>query len=160
MIFLAAFGVRLFMLQDARLEVGRVQTAVTNNYKHMARLLSEGGVRGFFSPDSPLADPDTLGHPPGYPLVIALARGAGGETDTALQFAQIAADSLAAVFVFLIAAELLSLCAGATAGLLVALAPQFAWNSVLLLPDTLAVLPVLAAVYLVARGLGRPGLAA
>jgi len=141
------------MMQDARLEAGRVQIAVTENYKRMARLLSEGGAAGFFSPDSPAADPDTLGHPPGYPFVIALVRGAGGETDAALRLAQAAADALAAVLVFLVAAELLSACAGLVAGLLVALAPQFAWNSVLLLPDTLAVLPVVAAVYLVARGL-------
>ena len=148
------------MFQDARSEVGRVQTSVTNNYKHMARLLAEGGAAGFFSRASPLADPDTLGHPPGYPLFIALVRAAGGDTDAALQFAQFAADSLAAVLVFLLAAELLSLCAATVAGLLVALAPQFAWNSVLLLPDTLAVLPVLVAVYLVARALRRPRLAA
>ncbi|HEV3471134.1 MAG TPA: glycosyltransferase family 39 protein [Pyrinomonadaceae bacterium] len=160
MIFLTAFGVRLLMIQDARLEAGRVQTAVTNNYRHMARLLAEGGVEGFFSPASPAADPDTLGHPPGYPFVIALVRGAGGGTDEAVQLVQAVADSLAAVVLFLIAAELLSLCAGAVAGLLAALAPQFAWNSVLLLPDTLAVLPILLAVYLVARGLRRPGLAA
>lgn len=160
LLFLAAFGVRLLMLGDAQLEAGKVQTAVTDNYKHMARLLAEGGVGGFFGGSPALADPDTLGHPPGYPVLIALVRGAGGRSDRALQLVQAGADSLAAVLVFLIAVELLPSGAAALAGLLVALAPQFAWNSVLLLPDTLAVLPVLAAVYLVARALKRPRLAA
>jgi 4-amino-4-deoxy-L-arabinose transferase-like glycosyltransferase len=152
--------VRLLTWQETRAEVGEVQTSVTDNYRHMARLLAEGGPGGFWSPASPLADPDTLGHPPGYPLFIALVRGAGGGTDAALQLAQAAADSLAAVFVLLIAARLLSLGVGLVDGLLVALAPQFAWNSVLLLPDTLAVLPVLAAVYLITIHLERPRLAA
>jgi 4-amino-4-deoxy-L-arabinose transferase-like glycosyltransferase len=157
LVFLVAFGARLLMREDGRAEVGKVQTSVTENYKHMARLLAEEGAGGFWSASSPLADPDTLGHPPGYPVLIALVRGAGGETDAALQLVQIAADSLAAVLVLLIAKELLSVwAAAAVAGLLVALAPQFAWNSVLLLPDTLAALPILAAVYLVALSLRRP----
>jgi len=151
LIFLTAFGVRLLVRQEARHEVGKVQTAVTNNYKHMARLLAEAGVGGFFSPASPTSDPDTLGHPPGYPVVLALAGGGAVPPDSTIQLVQIAADALAAVLVLLIAGELLSPGVGAVAGLLVALAPQFAWNSVLLLPDTLAVLPLLAAVYLVAR---------
>jgi 4-amino-4-deoxy-L-arabinose transferase-like glycosyltransferase len=156
LIFLLAFGARLLMRQEAGAEVGKVQTAVTNNYRHMARLLADFGVRGFFSRTSPTADPDTLGHPPGYPVVIALAGGGAVASDSAIQLTQIAADSLAAVVVFLLAFELLSLGAAAAAGLLVALAPQFVWNSVLLLPDTLAVLPLLVAVYLVALALRRP----
>ena len=44
------------------------------------------------------------------------------------------------------------------AGLLAALSPQFAWNSVLLLPDSLSVLPLLLAVYCVTRGVKKPRL--
>jgi hypothetical protein len=138
------------MWQDTRLEVGKVQTAVTANYQNYARHLRAGGVSSFVSRDSPLADPDTLGHPPGYPALVALVFAACGERDAAIQFAQIACDSLAAAVLFLLVAELLTFGAGATAGALAALSPQFAWNSVLLLPDTLAVLPLLAAVYCVA----------
>jgi 4-amino-4-deoxy-L-arabinose transferase-like glycosyltransferase len=159
LVFLTAFGVRLLTRADAGAEVGKVQTAVTHNYRHLARLLAEGGVGGFFSRTSPMADPDTLGHPPGYSVLLALAGGGAVASDETMQLVQIAADSLAAVFVFLIACELLSVSVAAVAGLLVALAPQFAWNSVLLLPDTLAVLPVVAAVYLVARALRRPRVA-
>ncbi|HYE15839.1 MAG TPA: glycosyltransferase family 39 protein [Pyrinomonadaceae bacterium] len=151
LVFLVAFGVRLLMWQDARLEAGRVQTAVTENYRHMARLLAASGPAGFFSPASPAADPDTLGHPPGYPLVLALL----GQTDSRARLLQIAADSLAAVLTLLLASELLSRAAGLLAGLFAALSPQFAWNSVLLLPDTLAVLPLVAAAYCLALAARR-----
>ena len=59
---------------------------------------------------------------------------------------------------FLIAAELVSLTAGAIAGFLAAFSPQFAWNSVLLLPDAISVLPVLVAIYLIARAVKNPRL--
>src|SRR5215207_10451713 len=134
------------MWQDTRLEVGKVQTSVTANYRTYARRLREGGVSSFLSRDSPLADPDTLGHPPGYPVLLALVSSAFGEGDAAIQFVQITCDALAAVVLFLLVAELLSFGAGAAAGALAAFSPQFAWNSVLLLPDTLAALPLLAAV--------------
>jgi hypothetical protein len=159
LVFLVAFGVRFLMWQDARDEAAQVQWAVTANYKHMARLLAEGGLTGFYSPSSTLADPDTLGHPPGYPLLLALVYGLFGAGDEAVRLAQIFADALAAVVTLLIAAEFVPRAAALLAGLLAALSPQFAWNSVLLLPDTLAVLPVLLAVWCVARALKRPRLA-
>jgi hypothetical protein len=124
----------------------------------VAQLLREGGLRAFFSPSSPLADPNNLGHPPGYSIVLASAYSLISPTDTAAQFVQIACDAAAAVMIFLIAAELLSAGAAATAGLLAALAPQFAWNSVLLLPDSLSVLPTLLAIYLIARAAKKPRL--
>ena len=40
--------------------------------------------------------------------------------------------------------------AGVIAGLLAAFSPQLAWNSVLLLPDSISVFPILLAVYLLA----------
>jgi hypothetical protein len=156
LVFAAALGVRLLCWNDARVEAPSVQSAVAQNYKNLARLLRENGAASFFDPNSATSDPDLLGHPPGYPVLLALVHGLFGESDAAAQIFQVACDSLAAAFVFLIAAELLPFGAAAAAGALVALAPQFCWNSVLLLPDTLAVLPVLLAVYLVARaGKGR-----
>src|SRR5437588_1426344 len=156
LVFVAAFGVRLLCWRDARLEAAGVQTAVTQNYKHLARLLQENGAASFFDPASTTSDPDLLGHPPGYPFILALVYKIFGESDVAVQIVQIVCDSLAAALVLLIAAELLPFGVAATTGALVALAPQFCWNSVLLLPDTLAVLPVLLAVYAIARaGRGR-----
>lgn len=155
-LFLLAFGVRLLAWQDSRLEARRVQWAVADNYRHSARLLAEGGPASFFSRTSPLADPDTLGHPPGYPLLLATVARARGTNDIessqdAARMVQLAADAAAAVILFLLVAELLPFGAAVVAGLLAALAPQFTWNAVLHLPDTLAAFFVLLAVYLLAR---------
>jgi hypothetical protein len=66
------------------------------------------------------------------------------------------ADALAAVVVLLIANALLSrIRIAVLAGLLIALAPQFTYNSTLLLPDSLTVLPLLLAVYCLAQVLKR-----
>jgi len=81
-----------------------------------------------------------------------------GGSNTAVQFVQIICDALAAVMIFLIVAELLPFSAAVIAGLLAAFSPQFAWNSVLLLPDSLAVLPILIAIYLLARAVRNPRL--
>src|SRR5207302_7066177 len=81
-----------------------------------------------------------------------------GESDEALQFVQMICDALAAVVILLIVAELLPLSVAALAGILSALSPQFAWNSVLLLPDSLAVLPILLALYFLARAIRNPRL--
>ena len=157
LVFAAAFGVRLLCWRDVRFEAYKVQTSVVENYKHMARLLGENGVASFYDATSPTSEPDLLGHPPGYPFVLAAVYGVFGESDAAAQIFQAACDALAAAFVFLIAAELLTYGVGLTAGALAALAPQFCWNSLMLLPDTLAVLPLLAAVWLLVRaGEGRP----
>src|SRR5438132_685262 len=154
-IFLLAFGVRVLSWHDTRLEVGKVQTVVTADYQRVAELIHDGGIRSFFSSASPLADLNDLGHPPGYSFLIA-AIYAFKHTYTAIQFAQITADALSAVLIFLIVAELFRVSAGVIAGLLAAFSPQFAWNSVLLLPDSISVLPILLAIYLLARAIKRP----
>lgn len=151
LVFAAAFGVRLLCWADVRFEAFEVQTAVSRNYKHLARLLGENGAASFYDPASPTSEPDLLGHPPGYSFVLAAIYGVFGERDAAAQIFQMVCDALAAALVFLIAAELLSFGVGVVSGLLVALAPQFCWNSLTLLPDTLAVPPVLLAVYLLLR---------
>jgi dolichyl-phosphate-mannose-protein mannosyltransferase len=157
-IFLLAFGVRILSWHDTRLEVGKVQTVVTADYKRVAQLLREGGLRSFFSSSSPLAELNNLGHPPGYSILIASIHSLFGASDTAVQFAQIICDALGAVMIFLIVAELLSFSAGVIAGILAAFSPQFAWNSVLLLPDSISVLPILVAIYLIAHAAKKPRL--
>ncbi|HEX7720574.1 MAG TPA: glycosyltransferase family 39 protein [Pyrinomonadaceae bacterium] len=154
-IFLLAFGVRVLTWHDTRLEVGKVQSAVVADYQRVAEVLRAGGVSSFLSSSSPLADLNNLGHPPGYSFLIASVYSLK-HSGAAVQFAQITADSLSAVLIFLIVAELFPLTAGVVAGLLAAFSPQFAWNSVLLLPDSISVLPILLAIYLLARGLQKP----
>src|SRR5262245_37745274 len=141
-IFLFAFGVRALTWHDTRLEVGKVQTAVVADYQRVAQLLRAGGVSSFFSSSAPLADLNNLGHPPGYSLLMAIVYSIN-QSNTAVQFVQIGADALSAVLIFLLVTELFSLGAGVAAGLLAALSPQLAWNSVLLLPDSISVLPIL-----------------
>jgi len=143
---------------DTRLEVGKVQTTVSGDYKRVAQLLRQGGVASFLSSSSPLSDLNTLGHPPGYSILVAIVYSVCGDSDTAVQFVQIVCDALAAVMIFLIVGELLPLSAAIVAGMLAALSPQFAWNSVLLLPDSLFVLPILLAVYCLARAAKNPRL--
>lgn len=156
LIFLSAFGVRLLVWQNKRTEAPQVQTAVAENYKQLARLLQQNGLGSFFDPSSTTSNPDLLGHPPGYSILLALIYRLAGETDLAAQLFQMVCDSLAAVMIFLIAIELLPFTAGVIAGFMAALAPQFSWNSILLLPDTLAALPVLMAIYLITGARRRP----
>jgi len=158
LIFLVALGVRLLSWHDTRLEVGKVQTGVTADYKRVAELLREGGVASFLSSSSTLSDLNTLGHPPGYSILLALIHSMFGESDTAIQFVQMICDALAAVVILLMVAELLPLCVAALAGILSAFSPQFAWNSVLLLPDSLSVLPILLALYFLTRAIKNPRL--
>ena len=159
LISLTAFGVRLLSWHDTRLEVGKVQTVVTGDYQRVAQLLRQSGIAGFLSSSSPLSDLNTLGHPPGYSILLALIFSVFGESHAAVQFVQILCDACAAVIIFLIVAELLPKSAAIIAGMLAALSPQFAWNSVLLLPDSLAVLPILLAVFGLTRAAKNPRLA-
>jgi hypothetical protein len=151
-IFIIAFGVRFLSWQDNRRDVWKVETFVTAEYKESAQRLLSGNLRAF------LSNLDDMAHPPGYPLVLAGIFKVFGESDTAIEFVQILCDSLAAVFIFLIAGELMSGRIAAVAGILAALSPQFAYYSVLLLPDSLAVLPILVAVYFLIRAIKHPRL--
>jgi hypothetical protein len=156
-VFFVASGVRLLTWHETRGEVGRVQTVVTAGYRRDALALREGGAGALFSRASPLANPDSLGHPPGYPLLLAVIFKLCGASDTAIQLFQIFCDALACVVLGLIVAEMLDASTALVAGLLAAVSPQLAWNCALLLPDSLAVLPILCAVYLVARALKHEG---
>src|SRR5437764_10638142 len=150
-LFSLAVTVRVLVWHDTRLEVGKVQSSVAGDYQRIAELFEREGLRGFFSSSSSLADLNNLGHPPGYPILIALSHSAFGKSETAVQFVQIVFDAAAAVVIFLLVAEFFSLTAATLAGLCAAFSPQLAWNSVLLLPDSLAVFPILLSVYLLAR---------
>ncbi|MGI8735068.1 MAG: ArnT family glycosyltransferase [Pyrinomonadaceae bacterium] len=154
LVFFVALGVRLLTWHDLRLEVWKVQTYVTSDYKYSAYLLARRDFKGFFY------DINRMGHPPGYPILLGGIFKVAGDSDDAIELFQVAGDSLAAVVVFLIVFELLPFGAALIAGLLTALSPQFAYHSVLLLPDSLSVLPILLAVYFIVRVPKRPRLLA
>ena len=156
LIFFTALGVRLLNWQSHRTKVSEVQTYVVLNYKQLAELIYQNGLASLYSASSSTSNPDLLGHPPGYPILLSFIYKLFPESDSAVQILQAALDSLCAVIVFLLAAELLPTTVGTIAGLLVAFAPQFSWNSIQLLPDSLAALPILLAIYLIARTRARP----
>jgi 4-amino-4-deoxy-L-arabinose transferase-like glycosyltransferase len=150
-IFVTSLGVRLLCWNDVRFEARKVQSGVSSNYKHLAHLLRENGAGSFFDPASATSNPGLLGHPPGYPIFLAVVFSFFGESDVAIQIVQLFADSVAAVLIFLIAVRFFPLSCASIAGAMAAISPQFSWNSVLLLPDTLTVLPVLLAILLLVR---------
>lgn len=155
LIFLCALGVRLLNWQGHHNEALAVQSSVALNYKHQARLLQANGVTSLYDASSSTNNPDLLGHPPGYPVWLSFIYRIGGEHDTVTQLLQIILDSLSVVIIALIAFNLFPLPVGIIAGLLCALAPQFSWNAITLLPDSLAALPILLAVLLITRASKR-----
>ena len=145
-IFFVALGVRFLTWQDNRYEIWKVQTSVTEGYKDSARQLAAGDFERF------VGDINHMGHPPGYSILLAGIFKVAGESDSAIQIVQMVCDALAALLLFLIALELVPATAAIIAGLFAAISPQFAYFSVVVLPDSLAVTPILAAVYFLIRG--------
>ena len=92
-----------------------------------------------------------LTHPPGYPIVIAIIYKISGNSDRALRLFQSACETVTAVLVFLIAARLIPRGAALLAALLAAVAPQLAYRSLVILPETLSALPLVAAVLLIMK---------
>ncbi len=145
LLVLLGLGSRLLSAQDASFEGERVQSALVSDYKHGGQLYQDY-FTSFLNRNSPLSNPDLLAHPPGYSLLWALIFKLRGG-DRAMQFVQILCDVASVLAVFLLTGELLPRGVAFIAALFAALAPQFTWNSVVLLPDTIAVLPILLAVY-------------
>ncbi|MFL6216896.1 MAG: ArnT family glycosyltransferase [Blastocatellia bacterium] len=160
-IFVTATGVRLLYWQDRQLELSEHDTLRQNmarQYRREAlRMLAGGGI--LFPNEA--VDPDDamlLVHPPGYALLMAVSFKAFGERDAPLRWLQIISDALGCVLILLIAAEFLPFAVAATAGSIAALSPQFGYYALQLSPDSLAALPILIAVYLLARVRRRPHL--
>lgn len=152
LIFLIALGVRLVVWQHNRAAIAQVMTQLTVTYKEDARTLARGELKLFLRGAAPPSNANVLAHPPGYPVLIAAVFALFGESDAALRVFQILCDAISVVLVFLIALELTSKRVAVIACVLAALSPQLSYNSLLLLPDSLAVLPILLAVYLFIRG--------
>jgi 4-amino-4-deoxy-L-arabinose transferase-like glycosyltransferase len=156
LIFFTALGVRLLNWQTHHNEALTVQTSVALNYKQQARLLQANDVASLYDASSSTNNPDLLGHPPGYPILLSALYRVAGEHDTVTQFVQIILDSLSVVIIILIAFEFFPAAIGFIAGLLAAFAPQFSWNSLTLLPDSLATLPILLAMLIITKASRRP----
>lgn len=104
------------------------------------------------------SDATMILHPPGYTILLAGLYRLFGDSAANMQLVQIVCDSAAAVLVFLIAAQLLTFAVGILAGTLVAFSPHLAYYSLWISPDSLAVPPILAAVYLIILAIKKPSL--
>ena len=71
LIFLTALGVRLLNWQGYHNAALAVQTSVALNYKHQARLIQANGLASLYDASSATNNPDLLGHPPGYPILLS-----------------------------------------------------------------------------------------
>jgi len=151
LIFFTALGVRLLNWYGHYQEALTVQTSVALNYKQQARLIRANGVASLYVASSATNNPDLLGHPPGYPILLSALYRVAGEHDMVTQFLQIILDSLSVVIIVLIAFEFFPAAIGIVAGLMAVFAPQFSWNSLTLLPDSLATLPILLAMLIITK---------
>ncbi|PYS52940.1 MAG: hypothetical protein DMF68_00630 [Acidobacteria bacterium] len=154
-IFFITVGVRLLQWQNNRLDLDKTMWRLTARYKESAQLLINGDLASFLRGSATASDTIVLAHPPGYPLLMALIYKLSGNSDAALRLFQIFCDACASLLIFLIASELLPNGVAIIAALLVALSPQFAYHSLLLLPDSLSVVPILIAFYLIVRAVNR-----
>jgi hypothetical protein len=158
-IFIVALGVRWLHRAEANVEMQQGRSMMITmgaSYRGEAtRMLSEGGWLLPRPPDEP-TDARLIVHPPGYSLLIAALSAATGKGERSVITLQMVVDGLAAVMVFLIAAELLPATAALIAGLLAAFSPHLAYYSLYLSPDSLAVLPILVAVFLLIRAGKHP----
>jgi hypothetical protein len=149
-------GVRLLHWQNNWLTIDNNMWRLTARYKEEAQFLIDGDLRSFVRGNTPKPDTGLLIHPPGYPIVIALVQKLTGNSHTALRIVGVLGGGLVAMLVFLIASNLLPKGAAILAGLLVALSPQLSFNSLLLLADSAAIIPILLAIYLIVRAWQQP----
>jgi len=160
-VFLLALGVRLLHLQDSRAETGQNgpgMSAIARRYESEARrILNEGGILFPRTPVDP-GDARLILHPPGYPAFIAATYGMLGDSEAMVARVQVLLDALAAIVLLLIAAELFNLGVATIAAILIALSPHFAHYALWFSPDTLPILPILIAVYLIVRASRKPDL--
>lgn len=149
-VFLLALGARVLYFQDQKHHIEfahEYNYTQPRHYQNAARRILDRGTGAFFDDThTERGGARMLLHPPGYPLFIASVFVVLGDSAHRLRWVQIVADALTAVLLLLIAIELIPWGASALAAILVALSPQFAYNALVLQPDSIAVVPLLAAV--------------
>lgn len=158
-IFLAAIGVRLLYHLDTYVENSRGGTFLSDlirPYQQDAQKMREKGEILFRSTDRSDARP--VLHPPGYSILVLAITSIFDDPRSPLRIMHIMSDGVAAVLVFLIVVQLLPFSVAIISGLLVAVSPHLAYHSLWLSPDSLAVLPILLAVYLILKTSKRPQL--
>lgn len=155
LVFVLAVGVRLLVWYNTAAEINLPMSGLTAGYEADARTLLSGQLGLFLRGPNPPSDANVLAHPPGYSIFLAAIL-AVRDSFTAARVVQLVLCAFGPVLILLIAAEFLDRRISWIAGVLAALSPQLAYNSLLLLPDSISVLPILLAVWLLLR-YGRGG---
>jgi hypothetical protein len=123
--------------------------AMTGEYDARAVSITSGhGL--LYSDDQDSSDTCQLSHAPGYSIFLSGNYRLLGRSYLTVQLVQNLLNSLSPVVLFLIGGRILSWRIGAIAGLLAATSHHLSYYSNFILPDSLAALPVLIAVLLVA----------
>ena len=162
-VFVTSLAVRLLYFQDMRAEVlytESLATTMIDKYEEeKQRMFNDGGLV-FPSKTVDPSDARMLFHPPGHSILLAAIYGKSTPDRyyTTLRLLHVFSGALASVFIVLIAAQLLPLAVAFIAGLMASLSPQLAYHSLWLTPDSLCILPILAAVYLLIMARKRPRL--
>ena len=149
-IFGVALGARLLLHADQRTSVEaahEITYSQPRHYQNAGRRILDDPVHALlFDESNDRGRERLLGHPPGYPIFIAAVFGAFGDSSAVLRGVQLVLDSFSVVLLFLIAARMFRTSIAVSSGLIAALSPQLAWNALVLQPDTVAIVPLLAAV--------------
>ncbi|MEW6730038.1 MAG: WecB/TagA/CpsF family glycosyltransferase [Acidobacteriota bacterium] len=111
------------------------------------------GIEAIFPTNWPnRSDTSLLHYPPGYPLLLSIIYSINGRDPAAVQYLQMLLDALAAVLVFLITLEFANRRVALIAGLAVAVSHHLAYYSMLLLPDGLVPVCIMAGTLYLIRG--------
>jgi hypothetical protein len=101
------------------------------------------------------ADTSLLARAPGYSIFLSAVYSVTASSYFYVQIAQNLLNSISPVLIFLIAGSLIGWRIGLASGALAAVSHHLSYHSNLVLPDSLAALPVLSAVYVLVRARGR-----
>lgn len=158
-IFFVSFSVKALVAVDfapitqTSAQVGRA-LSLGFHYEALGALKGEGV---FFRDEWDSTNTSLITHSPGYGIYLAAIYTLLGRDYFTVQFVQDLLNSFGAVLIFMVGGRLLSWPVGICAGLIVAIWHHFAFYSNVIQPDSLCVLPTLAAVYvLFATERGKP----
>jgi Dolichyl-phosphate-mannose-protein mannosyltransferase len=157
-IFLTALATRSFIWQDARFEAEKVQSGVAFIYQYGADCVLKEGLLSHFDSKSCIADLNIQGHPRGYPILLSYLFYFFGKSNAVIQIFSLIINCLSAIFIFLIVRDIFSESIAFLTGMLAALSPSFSLNSIYLLPDTLAIFPILIAVFCLVKAYQKPSI--
>lgn len=124
---------------------------ITAIHDNVANGILRDGIQRVFPKEWPVTDTDLLQYPPGYPLFLSTIYRLGSRDPGVVQLVQGLLDAIAVVLAFLIALELFSRTIAILAGIAAALSHHLAYYSMLLLPDSIVPVLIMAGTLLLIR---------